>query len=244
MENFILRSKNNPKIKEFKKLKDKKYRDLTSKFLVEGFHLVNEALKANLVVEILEEEHWNVYENATKVDQSIIELLAFTKTPQKVVAVCKKPTNNSVSNRVVVLNDLQDPGNIGTIIRTAKAFGFDTVIIENIDPFNDKIIRSSQGAIFETNIIETNSAYNTLLELKNQGFRIYETLLSTKAQKLKEVDFSAKKLAIVLGNEGNGISSEIQTLSDVDVYIPIEFESLNVASACAIVLNEIYNNRG
>ncbi|SYV97857.1 tRNA/rRNA methyltransferase [Mycoplasmopsis edwardii] len=241
---MIITSKQNPIIKNLKKLQDKKYRNLEQKFLVSGFHLVNEALENGIVSEIFESDDSNKYPNATKVSYNLIKYLSETETPQKVIAVCDKTkVKSSKINKVIALNNLQDPGNVGTIIRLAKAFAFDTVIVENLDPYNDKVIRSSQGAIFKLNVIETKDLKQNLIKLKNDGFKVFETLLDKNASKLNDVQFPNEKLVIVVGNEGNGINDEIKKLSDLNIYIPIEFESLNVAVATGIVLDKVYNRR-
>ncbi|WP_426461227.1 TrmH family RNA methyltransferase [Mycoplasma hafezii] len=239
---MILVSKNNPKVKFWKKLKEKKYRDIEGLYLIESYHLVEEAKKYGIVVETIETEENQKYSDSTLVSKEIISLLASTVTPQQIIAVVKKdkPLSQSI-NKVIALNNLQDPGNVGTIIRLAKAFDFDTVIIENLDPYNDKVIRSSQGAFFDTNIIQTKNLNQTLIDLKNDNFTVYETLLNEKAQALNDVQFKENKIIIVVGNEGQGISKDIQKLSDTDIYIPISFESLNVACATAIILDKIRN---
>ncbi|UUD36225.1 RNA methyltransferase [Mycoplasmopsis citelli] len=237
----VITSKNNLKIKQLVKLKQKKYRNEFQSFLIEGYHLVDEALKHNLIVEIIENNKTAKYKNSTLVSREVIEYLSSTQNPQNIVAKCKFIKAKSKINKLLILNNLQDPGNIGTIFRIAKAFGFDSIAVENFDFYNEKVIRSSQGAFFDLNIFKINSTQEYLDYLKDQGFKIYATVLNQNAQKLKDVDFPTSKIAIILGNEGNGISKEIQELSDVCIYIPIEFESLNVASCAAIILNKIYN---
>ncbi|WP_322949880.1 RNA methyltransferase [Mycoplasmopsis cynos] len=239
---MILTSKQNIKIKELKKLHNKKFRKESNLFLISGYHLVNEALTKDIVVEILETEDSNFYQNSTKVSYDIISYLSQTTTPQKVIAVCnKRKLRKYPIKKVVALNNLQDPGNVGTIIRIAKAFNFDTVIIENLDVFNDKVIRASQGALFKLNIIETNDLESELIKLKNNSYTIYETLLNKNTQVLNSIKFVEDKMVIVFGNEANGIRPNIQKLSDLNIYIPIEFESLNVAISAGIVLDKVYN---
>lgn len=113
-------------------------------------------------------------------------------------------------NKTVILNNVSDPGNIGTILRSALAFEFDTVIIENIDIYNPKIIRSSLGAIFSNlNIISTSNLEEILKDLKAQNFKLYYTLLDVNAKKLNEVSFDNEKIAVVVGNEANGIDKNL-----------------------------------
>ncbi|UUM19825.1 MULTISPECIES: RNA methyltransferase [unclassified Mycoplasma] len=237
----IIKSKNNPKVKQLVRLKHKKYRNQEQSFLIEGYHLVEEALKHNLVNEIIEEHQSARYKNSILVSREIIEHLSFTQNPQNIVAKCKFIQPKKEINKILVLNNLQDPGNIGTILRLAKAFDIDSVAIENFDFYNDKIIRSSQGALFDLNVFKINNSVDFLINLKNQGFTIYSTVLNQNAQKLQQVNFKNSKIAIVLGNEGQGISKQVQDVCDISVYIPIAFESLNVACCAAIVLNKIYN---
>ncbi|TPR53374.1 TrmH family RNA methyltransferase [Metamycoplasma neophronis] len=238
---MFISSTSNPKIKEYKKLKESKARKANQMFLIEGYHLVEEAKKAKCLLEVFEATEHPKYNFSTQVTNAVIKELSSTQTPQQIVAVCKKIKKDVVPNRVIALNNLQDPGNVGTIIRLAKAFNFDTVIIENLDVYNEKVIRSSQGAFFDINLIEVNNLKDELKKLKQNNFTIYETLLDKNAKKLQEVEFKKSNIVLVMGNEGNGISNEIKQLSDLNVYIPIAFESLNVATAAAIVLNKIYN---
>ncbi|UWV82325.1 TrmH family RNA methyltransferase [Mycoplasmopsis cynos] len=125
------------------------------------------------------------------------------------------------------------------LLELQSAFNFDTVIIENLDVFNDKVIRASQGALFKLNIIETKDLESELIKLKNNGYTIYETLLNKNAQVLNSIKFVEDKMVIVF--EANGIRPNIQKLSDLNIYIPIEFESLNVAISAGIVLDKVYN---
>lgn len=240
---MILTSKTNGKIKALKKLHDKKYRELEGAFLVEGYHLVAEALNKNLVLEIFETPSSQKYPESTLISEEILSYLSTTITPQKILAKVRKPTFNQKVNKIIALNNLQDPGNVGTIIRLAKAFGFDTVIIENLDPYNEKVIRSSQGAFFDINIIPTKNLEAQLIKLKERDYVVYETLLDQEAIALNDVNFVSDKLVIVVGNEGQGISKQIQNYADYKVYIPIDFESLNVACATAIVLDKIRNKK-
>lgn len=237
----ILKSKNNPKIKHWHKLQDKKYRLQSKTFLIEGYHLVEEAIKHNLIVEIIESEtNWK-YKNSIKVSKDIIEHLSTTKTPQNILAECKFITREIKFNKILILNNLQDPGNIGTIIRLAKAFGFDSIAVENFDFYNPKVIRSSQGAFFDLNIFKISSSEEFIKQIKQKDFRVYATVLNQRAKKLNQTHFQQNKIAVVLGNEGNGISQQVQNICDEWVYVPIEFESLNVACCAAIILNKIYN---
>ncbi|MFV8478835.1 TrmH family RNA methyltransferase [Mycoplasma sp. VS428] len=235
-------SKSNPTIKELKKLQDKKYRAKEGKFLIEGYHLVQEALDAGLLLETFESNPESIkYPNSTLVTSEIIKELSDTTTPQSIIGVCRLIPNGKIGFKVLFLDELQDPGNVGTIIRLAKSFDIDTVIVNKFDYFNPKTIRSSQGAFFKTNLVATKDGASLLSELKNQDYHIYATVLNTQAKKLNQVQFSYEKFVLVVGNEGNGVSPQVQGLSDEFIYIPISFESLNVACATAIVLDKIRN---
>ncbi|TDV24305.1 TrmH family RNA methyltransferase [Mycoplasmopsis mustelae] len=234
-------SKQNPLIKYLKKLENKKYRDQEQKFVIFGEHLIEIALQKGIVIQLFESENSNLYPQATKLSHYLFEYLSNTSSASKVVALCDKTkliTNKA--NKIIALNNLQDPGNVGTIIRLAKAFDFDSVLIENLDPYSEKVIRSSQGAIFEVNILQTKDLYRDLMRLK-KDFYLYQTILNQHAKALNAVKFQQKNIIIILGNEGQGITTKIQELADESIYIPISFESLNVASAAAIVLNKIRN---
>ncbi|WLP85849.1 TrmH family RNA methyltransferase [Mycoplasma seminis] len=238
-------SKSNPKIKELKKLlTNKKYRLQEQKFIVEGYHLVQEAYDAGLLLETFEYSAAQPkYSNSILVTQEILKDLSDTVTPQNIIGVCKFPEVKKHGSKILYLDNLQDPGNVGTIIRLAKAFDIDTIYINQFDYFNPKTIRSSQGAFFSSNIISGKNGVEFLSKLKEEDFHIYATVLNEKALALNEVKFPDDKFVIIVGNEGNGVSLQVQELSDTLIYIPISFESLNVACATAIVLDKI-RNRG
>lgn len=223
----MITSTQNTKIKDYAKLQVKKYRKILGQFLVEGFHLVEEAKKAGIVIETFatDEKH------GTLVSPEVISKLSSTETPQPIVAVCKKIEEKPLGNKVLVLNDIQDPGNVGTLIRTAAAFGWTDVVVQGVDIYSPKVIRSSQGAFFKINVVQTQN-----LDLIND-FPKVGALLDKDATTYTKYKASSK-IALILGNEGNGIQQEVIDTLDHKVYIPIEFESLNVAQAGAILLNE------
>ena len=226
----MITSLTNEKIKTVAKLHKKKFRDKENKFIVEGFHLVEEAKKLGLVLEIYTSLNDNL--ESTYVSQGVINKLSSTVTPQPILAVCRKPFNNIIGTRILALDNIQDPGNVGTLIRSAKAFGFDTVIINGVDVFNQKVIRSSQGAIFGINLIQSNDIIKDL-----KGIRKIGAILDKEAKSYDKLDIQ-EPFALILGNEGKGISPDVVSILDDRIYIPIEFESLNVASAGAILMNQ------
>ncbi|VEU58539.1 TrmH family RNA methyltransferase [Mycoplasmopsis gallinacea] len=236
-------SKTNPKVKFIRKLQNKKFRQESSNFVIEGEHLIKEALDSNLIIEIFEniDSKEFLFDGSTKVTREIIESILPSKNPQNCFALCKFKPEQKLGQKVIVLNNLQDPGNVGTIIRLAKAFDFDSVIVENLDFYNDKVLRSSQGAFFSVNLIATKNANQTMNLLREKGYKIYHTLLDKNALPLNNVSFESEKLAIIFGNEGNGIDPSLVSQDDTKVYVPISFESLNVACCAAIVLNKVRN---
>ncbi|TPI01540.1 TrmH family RNA methyltransferase [Mycoplasma struthionis] len=250
---MFISSSSNEKIKQYKKLKDSKYRTQFKQFIIEGYHMVEEAKKiSNLIIEIFEASENPVYYESIKTTNAIIKELANTITPQKIVAICDqnvfwdyqtKINLKTKNNFSLALDSLQDPGNIGTIIRLANAFNIKELIINNVDIFNDKILRSSQGAIFKTKITLVNNLYEFLETKKQNNYLIYTTELNKNAIELNTFKFNKKENSIiVMGNEGNGISKKISSLANKKLYIKIFFESLNVACATAIVLNHAINN--
>ena len=242
----IIKSLQNEQIKSFARLKEKKYRDETGMFLVEGDHLVRMALEANCLTTLLvaEEELENyldiIDEDKTIiVSESIINKLSFTKTPQNIIGIAKQNTfDKKDCNRVLVLDTLQDPGNVGTLIRSALAFNYDKIYVSEstVDIYNEKVIRASQGAIFKINVVkkELNEIYRML---KKNEFDILVTSLTNNSIYLEEVE-KKEKFAIVLGNEGNGVSevSLKNASSIVKIRMSDKIDSLNVAVAGSIIM--------
>ncbi|WP_029512632.1 TrmH family RNA methyltransferase [Mycoplasmopsis iners] len=237
MRNNLISSVQNDKVKKLKAIK----RDNKSEFfLVENYHLVEEALKQNLVIEIYELDSKNTYSQATKITDNVLKSLTTLQNPEGVIALCHKPQKVEIGNKIVFLDNVQDPGNVGTIIRNMRAFGFDT-LFTNVNVYNDKIIRSTQGALFDLNIIKIQDSYAPLKELKQKGYCLLATSLDKDSINFSQYNYKKDKLVIILGNEGQGINKQLYELCDAKIYIPIDFESLNVAVASGIILNKIYN---
>ncbi|MCR8613284.1 MAG: RNA methyltransferase [Mycoplasma sp.] len=227
-------SEQNPIIKNIIKLKDKKHQRKTNMFIIENQKVINIANKLDLIETIFSSEKEG--KDTILVTRGIIKKISDTNNPSNVVAVCRKPDIKSKEKKVIVLNNIQDPGNVGTLIRTAVAFGFDTIVVEGANPYMQKVVRSTQGALFKIKIIEMNSA-QYLKEFKG---KIISTVLQKGSKKYDEILIN-EPFALVLGNEGNGISPEVLDLSNETCYIPIKFESLNVAQAGAIFINYFSN---
>lgn len=242
----IIKSLQNEQIKSYSRLKEKKYRDETGLFLVEGEHLVRMAIEANCLSTLLvaEEELENYLdiideEKTIVVSESIINKLSFTKTPQNIMGVAKQNVfDKKECNRVLVLDTLQDPGNVGTLIRSALAFNYDKIYVSEstVDVYNEKVIRASQGAIFKISVVkkELNDIYRLL---KKNEFEILVTSLTNNSVYLEELD-KKDKFAIVLGNEGNGVSevSLKNATKVVKIRMSDKIDSLNVAVAGSIIM--------
>lgn len=239
---MLYSSIDNKKIKELKKLSQKKYRDELGIFLIEGEHLVEEAFKTGYLKELLLEENSSTdLEIETNfLTRNIIKHITDLDTPSSIVGICSKLKDKEIGNKLLLLDGIQDPGNLGTIIRSAVAFNIDTIILgENtVDLYNSKVIRSSQGMIFNINIIEKNLK-EFIPDIKNNGYKVYGTKV-TDGKNLKTVEKN-EKFAIIMGNEGNGLTDEVIDLCDEYIYInsnPL-CESLNVGVATSIILYEL-----
>lgn len=234
-----IQSIQNPYIIELSKLKQRKYQKEKMRFVVEGFHLVEEAYKHNRLLQVLCVEQTDAFQDIDQilVNEQIIDKLSETKTPQNIIGVCSIQESVQISNKVLLLDKVQDPGNVGTLIRSAAAFGVNTVVIGtgSAGVYNDKTIRASQGSIFQVNIIQSDLK-PILQKLKETEVPIYGTALE------EAIDFTKikkpSKYALILGNEGQGIDSELLKLCDFLVNIPtVKVESLNVAIAGSILLH-------
>jgi TrmH family RNA methyltransferase len=234
----IITSKQNNLIKEAFKLKQKKYRTLTDQFLVEGFHLVKEAYDQGLVAKIFYVEE-NKFANVEsyQVSQNILDILTEVIATQGIVAVCNKPEIKEIGKRVLLLDNVQDPGNIGTLIRSCAAFGFSTIISENsVDYYNDKVIRSTQGALFKVNLLS--GSLSDFIE-ENPQIKFYVTDLSSDKY-LEDIDDFGSDIGIILGNEGQGVRQEIIDLVGRSFKLKMSnMESLNVGVAGSIILYEL-----
>ncbi len=230
----MIESVNNSKIKEYSKLQSKKYRDESGLFIVEGTHLVEEALKKTHALEI-----YSLDDSYTQVSESVMRKLSSLNTPPQILAVCKKLEEKDIYGNILILDNLQDPGNLGTIIRSAVAFNIDTIIVskDSVDFYNVKTLRASEGMVFNINIV-IRDLEEVIPELISKGYKVYTTNVE-KGTNLDVIDIP-DKYAIVMGNEGNGVRDSISNLCNEAIYIPMNntCESLNVAIATSIILYE------
>lgn len=230
----MISSLDNPKVKLLLKLNMTKYRKSEKLFIVEGEHLVEEARKAKVLVEAFSLEEKAGY---TQLDAKILKKICHTDTIISEIGLCRYLAKNEIHEKILILDGIQDPGNLGTIMRSACAFNFKTIFIGEgtVDIYNDKVIRSSQGAIFKLDFIFGNIC-DFLKEIPEH--KIYGTDVLNGIP-LEEVSIQ-KKMAVILGNEGNGISNSVKSLGLPNIYIPMDnTESLNVAIAGSIIMYKL-----
>ena len=234
-------SLNNPKVVFWAKLKMKKYRDIEHLFIVESEHLVTEALKKGIVKEIITTEEKEYEVPTYNVSTEIMKRISTLITPSKVMAVCEYLMPDDIKGNILLLDHIQDPGNLGTIIRSAVAFNFSTIIVseDTVDFYNDKVIRSSEGMIFNINLVK-DDLLSIIPVLKEKGYKIYGTDVK-KGKNIKTID--NKQCAIIIGSEGKGMSIEVKELCDDFIYINMSktCESLNAAVASSIIMYEVFN---
>lgn len=231
---MVITSLENQKVKYLLKLDNSKTRKKEKKFIVEGKHLVDEARKKGVLIEAYSIEEKEGYITLSK---EIMKKICNTDTVVTEIGLCNIIESTILSDKLLILDAIQDPGNMGALMRSAKAFGFNTIIIGNgsCDIYNDKVIRSSQGAIFKLNFIHANL---TEILPKLSVYDIYGTNVKNGIE-LDNVEVT-NKMAIILGNEGNGISKEVDMLLKKNIYIPMDnTESLNVSVAGSIIMYKL-----
>lgn len=244
---MLISSLDNKKIKLINSLKNSKNRKELGLFLVEGMHLVNEAYKNNCLEEIyLQEGQYLEFSSSIEpiiVTHNVMKKISSLDNPSSVIGLCRIKNNNQIiGNRILLLDDIQDPGNLGTIIRSAKAFNVSTIILSKntVDIYNEKVIRSTQGMIFNTNFL-IDDLVNVIEKLKKDNYMILGTDVLNGVN-VKNIN--PKKFALIMGNEGRGVKQEIKDLCDKNLYIKMNplCESLNVGVATSILLYELGDN--
>ncbi|MGI6377624.1 MAG: TrmH family RNA methyltransferase [Bacilli bacterium] len=241
-------STQNEMIKALAKLKTKKAREQQQRFLLEDVDLLKEALALNLVETICYVGKFPSLDGVKmqEVSENVLKKLSTLKSPGNFVAVCKMPVSTKEGNYVIALDGLQDPGNGGTILRSALAFGFEEILISSssFDIYNEKFIRATKGAFFHLPI----KRLDLLEELKKRkmaGYELIALMPDEQAKALADLKVSSK-MVIIVGSEGQGISKEIASLAKQKIVIPIakKMESLNAAVAAAISMYEVQQKRG
>ena len=254
----IITSKDNETIKNIRKLKEKKYRDLSNEYLVEGVKMIKEAVEENAKIkqiivceDCLKEdgcvEQKFLYQIAKYdciyVSSKVFTLLTDVVNPQGMIAVIEKESSEEAikytEDIILVLDGIQDPGNLGTILRTVDSAGLSQVVLSktSVDAYNPKVVRSTMGAIFRVKIIEAEDLVETLKNMKKHKFKVVATSLSG-TENIYELDYNKK--VIVIGNESKGVSKNILDVSDSKTKIPMlgKTESLNAGVATGVILYE------
>jgi len=242
---MVISSLDNKKVKFINSLKLAKKRKEYQMFIVEGMHLVYEAYKNGCLEEIYLLENENLEFTCdleiTYVTYDVMQKITSLNTPAVVIGVCKIKSNNEiVGDRILVLDGVQDPGNLGTIIRSSCAFSVDTIVLSRncVDLYNEKVIRSTQGMIFKVNVV-IGDLIDIINDLKNDNYLILGTDVN-KGVNVKTI--KPRRYALIMGNEGNGVSGDIKKICDKNLYIKMNSncESLNVGVATSIILYELF----
>lgn len=237
----VITSKDNPLIKDLLSLTQKKTRTLEGKFLVEGFHLVEVARQMNCLEMVLTTTELDIDIEQVLINNSVLDKMTQTQNPEGVVGVCKITEQTPFELRndrlVLILDGISDPGNMGTLIRTAAAFGFDSVISspDSVDYYNDKVVRSSQGAVFQIPLYSMNLELIYDL-LRENDFQLLAS--SLKGTPLSLCKFSEKPIGIIVGNETHGISTLSESRATQIIKIPMQasVDSLNAGVAGGILM--------
>lgn len=270
MEWQYISSKSNSLIVRISKLKDKKYRRSEGLFRFDGIKLFHEAVGSGAPIEYVfvcdssREKYCREVELVCSCDKlyvladDVFSKLTDEQSPEGVITVCRNLDNIAIENnmvavvrsslgkRVLMLESVRDTGNMGTIIRSARAFGIDTLIISSdcAELYNPKTIRAAMGALFTQRIIVVNSIADAILEIRTSGARVFAAALNRDAKKLGEIELKRGD-AILIGNEGHGLSTEAIESCDECIYIPMEegSESLNAGIAASVCMWELYKTK-
>lgn len=249
-------SKSNSKLKSWRNLHKAKYRKKEGLYLIEGSHLIEEAYKAKKEFNslIVTESYYEEGELTPLVNELasigvdtyvikdyLADSISFTKASQGIFAVLEVESYSEeipIGRRYLLLDGVQDPGNLGTLIRTASAASYTAVILGEgcSDPYNDKVIRSAQGSIWQVSIIEM-PLESAISKLQEQGVVVYASNLDASSKDYRLLDRN-DKIALILGNEGQGVRDSYIKQADLSVHIPMpgEAESLNVGVAGGILM--------
>lgn len=261
---MTITSKDNETIKHIKKLKEKKYRDEYNEFIVEGIKMIEEALAENARIKSIIicddcKSQGNIpnelmYEiaklNCIYVSEKIFSSISDVINPQGIMAIIEKNATQEKEidyqeSNFLILDNIQDPGNMGTILRTADSLKIKQIIVSKgtADIYNLKVVRSTMGAIFRIKVIESENLVKTIKEMKKRKIKVYATDLKTD-KSIYDVDYN--KSAIVIGNEANGVSKEVLDEATAKIKIPMigKTESLNAAVATSIILYHAYRDLG
>ena len=235
----MIDSVNNEKMIFYKKLREKKYILENNMFIVEGAHLVEEAYKSGRLLEVIMDNTCNIIYDVktTLVSKKCIKKISLLKSVPNIMGVVKLVKNeNIIGNKIVLLDNVQDPGNVGTIIRSALAFNVSTIVMspESVNIYNDKLIRSTEGTIFNMNIVVMPLS-EAIEKIHEMGIKVY---YADMYGSINLDDADIKDYALVLGSEGKGISDYIKREADYGINIPMndKRESLNVSVTGGIIM--------
>lgn len=231
---------------DIKNLKDKKFRKENNLFLVEGEKFCVDLLKAKaeIVYSITTNKNLKDFPNVCVVDEKVLSSLATTITPQNIVCVCKKKFSSAKpKGNSLILDRIQDPGNVGTLIRSALAFNFnDIYLIDCADAYNEKVVRSSVGAVLNANIHKL-----SLSDFLKNKSSIAENFLVADmvGASLKNLKNTNDRMAVIVGNEGAGVCDELMAIAHIKVSIHMtdKIESLNAGVAGSIIMQKIFEGQ-
>lgn len=262
----MLTSAKSPKVRFFNQLKNKKKRNFHGKFLIEGIHLVDEARRQGLLDKVI---YCNFIQRTPEgrdllnkilssgipceeASEFVIKHLSSVETPQGIIASAFPNISDlgdlfeAENPLIIVACGIQDPGNLGTIIRTADAAGCSGFILAqgSVDPYNEKVIRASSGSIFHLNIVRMDDIIDIISSLKRRGVKVISSFIEG-SKSYFDAEYSGPT-AILIGNEGQGLPENVGRLSDEVVSIPMagKAESLNAAISAAVILYEALRQRG
>jgi len=246
-------------LKHISSLKVKKYRDLTGEYLAEGFSVCEEAIRSTANVKLLLVKGSVSGEQRTKdllamagkdsipyevIKDGEFDKLSALDTPPGVMCMIGKSSNPALEADMpyLILDAIKDPGNLGTIIRTADWFGFNNIMIgrDSVDVYSPKVVQATMGSIFHVNIVDDQDLFTQIKTLQAQNYTIIATSLTGKTHDLKNL---TKKIAVLVGNETTGLNPELLTFADILYKIggSGRAESLNVSVATGVVLHELFN---
>lgn len=257
---MLITSRTNPTVVATAALKEKKYRDRESLFLLEGVKLFREAVSAGVEIErvfatsamLSTVREYYARGEVFEVSDSVFAKLSTEKSPQGIICVAKyldkihninkiynKKDFSQSQRRYLLLSSLRDPGNLGTVIRSAKAFGCDELILsaDCADLYNPRTVRAAMGTLFSQSITIVPDLADAVSAMTEGGYRVYAAVLDEKAERLDRMKID-RRTAFVIGNEGHGIAPDVVEASGNTVYIPMAegVESLNAATAAAVFL--------
>jgi len=233
----VINSPTNFRVLQWAKLKQKIQRDKQKQFIAEGYHCLAEAIKENCLIESISTEP-----NAPfgvphhQVSYEVLAKLSSMATPAKVLGICKMQPTRAAGDKILLIDQVHHPGNLGTIIRNGVAFGVDTVVAHaSVDVYNPKVVQASQGMLFHVNILKK-PLREYIVDIKVQGYQIIGT--DVRGGVPLHIVRAARKHALLLGSEGEGVGTDLLSMCDTKVHIPMKpaCESLNVGVAAGIIL--------